>query len=296
MNNVILRRSAWAGICLLLSTTLAPAQGIDQPAIVIVRLPADARLTFEGQAMKQTGAVRRFYTPPLPAGAGFHYLLEATWTRDGKAIKQRRTVHVRAGMETVVDLTKEDRPPDKPPVDKPPIDKPPTDKPKPPPEPEVEDVPFVPTPQEVVDKMLDLAEVKKDDLVYDLGCGDGRIVVTAAKKYRCKAVGFDINPRRIEESKDSVKEASVGDLVTIKKQNIFDVDLTPASVVTLYLLPRINVQLVPQLERMKPGSRIVSHAFDIEGYKPKKVATVKDKEGQDHKVYLWTVPLEKDKP
>src|SRR5438445_5763984 len=109
------------------------------------------------------------------------------------------------------------------------------------------DVIYVPTPQAVVDKMLQMAEVKKGDVVYDLGCGDGRIVVTAAKKYGCKAVGFDIDPDRVKEARENVRKAGVGDLVTIKQEDIFKQDLSKASVVTLYLLPELNVRLIPQL-------------------------------------------------
>jgi ribosomal protein L11 methylase PrmA len=157
------------------------------------------------------------------------------------------------------------------------------------------DVIYVPTPQEVVDKMLDLAQVKKDDVVYDLGCGDGRIVVTAAKKYGCKAVGFDIDPERIKESVENVKQNKVQDLVEIKNEDIFTLDLSQASVVTLYLLPNLNVKLIPQLKKMKDGSRIVSHSFDMRGVKPKEVIKVADKDGREHTVYLWVTPLQMEK-
>ena len=158
------------------------------------------------------------------------------------------------------------------------------------------DVIFVPTPQNVVDKMLEMAQVKKTDLLYDLGCGDGRIVVTAAKKYGCKAVGYDIDPQRIKESKENVAKNNVGDLVTIKQEDIFTLDLSNANVVTLYLLPSLNVKLIPQLEKLKPGSRIVSHDFDMKGVIPDEVVTITpgDVYG-DHKVYLWTTPLKKEK-
>jgi precorrin-6B methylase 2 len=156
------------------------------------------------------------------------------------------------------------------------------------------DVIFVPTPQEVVDRMLELAEVKTGDVLYDLGCGDGRIVVTAAKKYGVKAVGFDINPQRIRESKENVRKNGVEDLVTIKQADIFAQDLREASVVTLYLLPPLNVRLMPQLARLKPGSRIVSHAFDMKGAKPKKVEQVPISSGGERTIYLWVVPWEED--
>lgn len=157
------------------------------------------------------------------------------------------------------------------------------------------DVIYVPTPQEVVDKMLELAEVKKDDIVYDLGCGDGRIVVTAAKKYGCKCIGYDINPKRIKESLENVEKNNVGDLVKIEQEDIFTLDLSKANVITLYLLPSLNVKLIPQLEKLKPGSRIVSHDFDMRGVTPDKVVKINsDNEYSDHTIYLWTTPLKKE--
>ena len=155
------------------------------------------------------------------------------------------------------------------------------------------DVIYVPTPQDVVDKMLELAQVTKDDVVYDLGCGDGRIVVTAAKKYGCKAYGFDIDPRRIKESQENVEKNEVGDLVTIEQKDIFTLDLSKANVVTLYLLPSLNVKLIPQLEKLKPGSRIVSHDFDMRGVTPDQVVNNIE---YGHTVYLWTTPLKKQPP
>jgi SAM-dependent methyltransferase len=157
------------------------------------------------------------------------------------------------------------------------------------------DVIFEATPQEVVDKMLELAEIKAGDVVYDLGCGDGRIVVTAAKQYGVKAFGYDIDPRRVKESLENVKKNQVDDLVTIKQADIFTLDLSGADVVTLYLLPQLNVKLMPQLKKLKPGSRIVSHDFDMKGAKPKKVVSVILKgNSHSHKIYLWTVPWEKE--
>ena len=159
------------------------------------------------------------------------------------------------------------------------------------PEPDVE---FVPTPQDVVDKMLELAKVTKDDLVYDLGCGDGRIVVTAAKRYGCRAIGYDIDPQRVKESLENVEMNNVGHLVRIEQKDIFTLDLSKANVITLYLLPELNVELIPQLEKLKPGSRIVSHDFDMEGVQPDKVVkTDSNEDDKEHKIYLWTSPLKK---
>src|SRR5262249_19404693 len=154
------------------------------------------------------------------------------------------------------------------------------------------DVAFVPTPPEAVDKMLEVAKVTKDDVVYDLGCGDGRIVIAAAKKYKCKAFGFDIDPKRIKECEDNKAklDKDVQKLVTFEKKDVFELDLSGATVVTLYLLPKLNVKLIPQLEKMKKGSRIVSHQFDMEGVTPDKTFEVETKSGT-RTIYLWTVPL-----
>jgi precorrin-6B methylase 2 len=158
------------------------------------------------------------------------------------------------------------------------------------------DVVYVPTPNDVVSKMLKLAKVKKGDVVYDLGCGDGRIVVTAARKFGCKGIGFDINSKRIQESLANVKKYKVGKLVKIQNKNIFKVDLSKASVITMYLLPELNLKLVPQLNKMKPGSRVVTHEYSIEGYEPDQTIEFKSREDNaEHTVYLWTVPLKKTK-
>jgi len=159
------------------------------------------------------------------------------------------------------------------------------------------DVIFVPTPQEVVEKMLELAKVKKDDVVYDLGCGDGRIVLTAARKYGCKAKGFDVDPDRIKDCEANFKKEKeeTQKLVKFERKDIFKQDLSEASVITLYLLPDLNVKLVPQLKKLKPGSRIVSHAFDMRGYKPDQKIVVKTKDDREYDVYLWTIPLKAEK-
>jgi hypothetical protein len=151
-------------------------------------------------------------------------------------------------------------------------------------------VPYVPTPQEVVDRMLEIAQVKAGDVVYDLGSGDGRIVVTAAKKYGVKAIGFEIDPERIKESAENIKKAGVGNLVEIRQQDIRTVDLSPASVLTMYLLPEVNLMIRPNIwKQMKPGSRVVSHDFDMGDWKPLKTESFKDGSSWDHTLYLWHV-------
>lgn len=151
-------------------------------------------------------------------------------------------------------------------------------------------VPFVPTPQEIVERMLELAQVKKGDMVYDLGSGDGRIVIMAAKKYGVKAVGFEIDPDLIRRSRENIKKAGLGHLAEIREQDILTVDLSPATVVTMYLLPEVNLRLRPNVWRqMKPGSRVVSHDFDMGDWKPVKTESIKDRSGWDHTLYLWRV-------
>lgn len=157
------------------------------------------------------------------------------------------------------------------------------------------DVLYVPTPDTVVDRMLELARVGEGDVVYDLGCGDGRIVVAAAERYGARAIGYDIDPARVAEARQNVRDHHVEHLVQIEQRDIFTLDLSPASVVALYLLPELNVKLLPQLERMKPGSRIVSHDFDIAGVIPKeRVLLGPDAKGVAHSIYFFEVPFVKE--
>lgn len=159
------------------------------------------------------------------------------------------------------------------------------------------DVIYVPTPQPVVDKMLEVARVSGNDVVYDLGCGDGRIVVTAAKRYGARAFGYDIDPNRVAEARENVRRNNVEDLVTIEHKDIFTIDLRPANVVTLYLLPDLNVKLIPQLEKLRPGSRVVSHDFDMQGVKPAlKLELTPPGTSRAHLIYLFNVPLDKERP
>ena len=153
---------------------------------------------------------------------------------------------------------------------------------------------FVPTPQDVVEKMLELAKVKKSDVVFDLGSGDGRIVIAAAKKYGSRAVGYEIDKDLVELSRENATKAKVEDLVTIHHQDLFKADLTRANVVAVYLLPKQLETLLPQLEKLKPGARIVSHHFEIPGVEVQQIVEVESKADQSkHKLYLWTAPLAK---
>jgi SAM-dependent methyltransferase len=153
------------------------------------------------------------------------------------------------------------------------------------------DVIFVPTPDEVVDKMLELAKVTPKDVVYDLGCGDGKIVIRAAQKYGVRAVGIDIDPKRIAEATANAKAAKVTDKVRFIEADLFEADISEATVVTLYLLTRLNEKLKPKLLKdLKPGTRVVSHAFDMGDWKPEHTAQV-----SSSTVYLWRIPAGSDK-
>jgi Ribosomal protein L11 methyltransferase (PrmA) len=158
--------------------------------------------------------------------------------------------------------------------------------------PRIPDVRCAPSQGEAIDEMLALARVTSSDLLYDLGCGDGCVVVTAARKCRCRAIGFDIDPQRVEESQENVRKNGLAPLVRIEERDMFDVDLSEADVVTLYLLPNLNVRLIPQITKMKPGARVVSQDFDLAGVIPDRVVQVYFSKREIYKIfYLWTVPL-----
>jgi ribosomal protein L11 methylase PrmA len=147
------------------------------------------------------------------------------------------------------------------------------------------DVIYVPTPQEVVDAMLQMANVTAKDVVYDLGSGDGRIPITAAQKYGARAIGIDIDPQRIKEASENLAKAGVGDKVKFLNQDLFETDISQATVVTLYLLPSLNLKLMPKLKQLKPGTRIVSHSFDMGTEWPAE----KTQDVNGRMIYYWTI-------
>ncbi len=160
------------------------------------------------------------------------------------------------------------------------------------------DVPYVPTTEIAVREMLKLANVQKSDVVYDLGCGDGRIVIEAAKTYGTRGVGYDIDPQRIKEARANAKAAGVEHLVRFEEKDLFEADFREATVVTLFLLPRINLQLKPKLiEQLKPGTRVVSNTFDMGEWKAEKEKNIDDSgdeyTGLSTKFFLWTIPAKK---
>ncbi len=150
--------------------------------------------------------------------------------------------------------------------------------------------PFVPTPMAVVDKMLELAGIDKDDILFDLGCGDGRIVITAAKRYGARGVGIDIDPQRIDESRRAAKEAGVEALVEFRIQDVMKADIRKATAVTIYLLPESNALLRPILEdQLKPSTPVVSHNYSIPGWEDKEITyvTIQDGTGQEHTIFVY---------
>ena len=158
------------------------------------------------------------------------------------------------------------------------------------------DVPYVPTTEEAVRAMLKLADVKKADIVYDLGCGDGRIVIAAAKTYGARGVGIDIDPDRIQEARENAKKAGVENLVRFEENDLFQANFREATVVTLFLLPSINLKLRPKLlQNLKPGTRVVSNTFDMGTWRPEKEQALPgaddDESGSlSHKFFLWKIP------
>jgi uncharacterized protein (TIGR03000 family) len=320
-----------AGLLALALGSGLPAQGpapVKSPVLVYVTVPADAKVEVNGKPIRQTGPERRLITDPIAFGEKGTYTFKATFTKDGKPVAVERTITVEGGKVTRVDLTKDETKPvvvkkdepapapkkdafrpavkkDDPPVvikkdDPPPVakkDEPPAPK-KDEPKKEVKlDVPYIPTPEKVVDKMLEMAGVKEGDVVYDLGCGDGRIVITAVKKYGAKkGLGLELAPERVKLSRDNAEKAGVASKVEVREGDVLKLtDVSEASVVTLYLLPDVNDKLKPVLRRtLKPGSRVVSHDFDMgEDWKPDKEEVVRAEDGRDHTVYLWTI---KEKP
>ncbi len=156
------------------------------------------------------------------------------------------------------------------------------------------DVVYVGTPYDLISKMLKMANVKKGDVVYDLGCGDGRMLVVAAQKYGCHGVGFDIDPERVNASNENVQRNHVEKLVKIIQADIFTVDVSKADVIPIYLLPEMNRRLLPQLDKMKPGSRIVCHDYDLDGIvADQNITVISNEDNASHTLSLYTTPLKR---
>jgi uncharacterized protein (TIGR03000 family) len=250
-----------AGLLACLVPAGALAQDDHTTVTLEVYLPADARLFIEGRETKSIGPMRRFVSPPLPPGK-YTYTIKAIIPGPNGPRTVTRRLAVRPGDFESIDLREPGQRP-------------------------VGDVEYEPTPQKVVEALLRLAKVTSKDVVWDLGCGDGRIVVTAAKEYGCKAVGFDIDPARVKDSRVNVRKSGVERLVTIEQRDLFTLDLSKGpTVVTLYLLPRLNAKLLPQLRKLPPGARVVSVAHRMADIPPDEHIVVDTDQGE-FDVYLW---------
>ncbi|MCS7160364.1 MAG: TIGR03000 domain-containing protein [Gemmatales bacterium] len=265
---------SWTIDCNLIGLPLAVLQaqeksGVSVPpnkALLRVLLPKDAQLEIGGEKTQSTGEERLFLTPELEPGKTYFYVLKLINPNGFRQVRMR-AVEFQAGQEVVVDL-------------------------RPGKDTASSEIIFVPTSEEVVLKMLEVAKVTKDDIVYDLGCGDGRIVVLAAKKFGARGVGVDIDPERVKEANEKVRKEGVEKLVEIRLGDALNVpDISRATVVTLYMLPEFNRKVRPILEReLKPGARVVSHDFEVPDWKPDSVITVSEQGGfRDHVIYLYTI-------
>jgi uncharacterized protein (TIGR03000 family) len=244
----------------------------NEPATLVILVPEgeDVKLEIGGQTVKQTGARRRFVSPPLEPGKRYFYSVSARWEPNNyTTITRTRKVYVTPGKESEVDLRKRD-----------------------PLLPDHIVIRYVPTPAEVVDAMMKLGGVGKGDVVYDLGCGDGRLVVTAVAKFNAKrGVGVDLDPQRVKESVESARKAGVSAKVEFRQGDVMKVeDLEKATVVMLYLSDDLNEQLRPILQKaLKPGARVVSHRFRMGGWKPDETKAVAGEDGNKYEIHLWKI-------
>jgi uncharacterized protein (TIGR03000 family) len=251
-----------AGMVACVIPAVTFAQTYRNTVTLEVYLPRYARLFIEGHPTRSKGPKRLFVSPPMPPGK-YSYTIQAIMPeRNGPRTVTRR-IDVRPGDFESIDL----RPPGQRPIT---------------------DVEYEPTPQKVVDSLLQLAKVTSNDVLWDLGCGDGRIPVTAAKDYGCKACGCDVDKQRVKESLANVREHGVQGLVAIHQRDIFTLDLSSGpTIVTLYLLPRLNARLLPQLRELPPGARVLSVGHRMADIKPDDQIVV-DTERGEFNLYLWT--------
>jgi uncharacterized protein (TIGR03000 family) len=243
-----------------------------QPATLRIKMPyPSATLTINGvQTSQQSGSTRIFVTPPLEPDDkhDYFYTVVAFWEPNNYTkITRTREIKVVPGKEVELDLNQED-----------------------PKFPDKVVVRYVPTPPEVVEAMLQLAKVSKDDVVYDLGCGDGRMVIAAVKSGAKRGVGIDLDPQRLKECAENAKSAGVEDKVTFRQGDVLKVeDLSDATVIMLYMGNELNIRLRPILwAKLKPGTRIVSHRFTMGDWKPEKSETLTVR-GEKFNIHLWTI-------
>lgn len=269
-------RAPRIALVLLLLLSAAPSvrsQEQDRRATITIHVATNAKVTVDDRPTGQTGAVRRFTSPPLEEGKKYHYTFVAEWMPNNyETFTVTRKVHVESGKLTREDMTKAD--------------------------PKKGDklfIRYVPTPPEIVEAMMKLAKVGKDDVVYDLGCGDGRIVITAVKRFNARrGVGIDLDPNRIEEAKENAKKAGVDKNVAFRQDDVLKIqDLSDATVVMLYLSDDLNAMLRPALQKqLKPGARIVSHRFLMGEWKPDKTEShnvARSWYVGPYRIHLWTI-------
>lgn len=237
-------------------------------SLLKVKVPQeDAELKILDQAMKTGGSVREFDVPELEEGSPWEYEFTVIWEPNNYTkITRTKIVKFKAGETVEVDLTKDEG----------------NDK---------AFIRYVPTPDDVVQKMLELAKVDKEDTVFDLGCGDGRLVIAAVKAGAKRGVGVDLDPVRVKESKENVEKAKLQDKVEIRQGELLEVkDLDTANVVLLYLSDELGAILKPKLmKELKPGTRVVSHRFTLGDWSPEKTITVKGDDGDEYTLHLWVV-------
>jgi uncharacterized protein (TIGR03000 family) len=260
-----------SAVPVLRSQTPAPREN---HATVIIRVHPEATLTVDGQETRQTGGRRRFVSPPLNPGKKYTYTFVAEWMprNNYETYKVTRKVTVEAGKTVEVDMSEADLKKG-----------------------DILFIRFVPTPPQVIDAMMKLAKVGEDDVVYDLGCGDGSLVIAAVKQFHAqRGVGIDLDPQRIREAKAKAKAAGVENKVEFRQGNVLEVeDLSKATVVMLYMSDEMNQKLMPILQKqLKPGSRIVSHRFTMGSWEPDKTITVdlpQEEIPEEKLIHLWTI-------
>ncbi len=265
----VVRIGMWAVLAAgLVAASTASAQPAGVKSKLKVTVPQDnTELLIEDKPTKAVGKVREFETPNLEAGKMYEYQFKATWRPNNYTVITRtKNVQFKAGDNLDVDMAKDD------PKDKAVIR-------------------YVPTPDDVVAQMIKLADIKKDDVVFEPGCGDARITIAAVKAGAKKGVGIDLDKERVKESTANVKAQSLGDKIDIRLGDALDIkDLGDASVVFLYMGDEFDALIRPNLwKQLKVGSRVVSHRFTMGDWKPEKTVTYKGEDGEEYLIHLWTI-------
>lgn len=268
--------AALLGLAFTCGTTLAQEKGEKKPATIKIVLPDNlykaAEVRIENVLTKQTGSERSFVTPPLDAGKTYTYKIEATIEPNNYTkIIRTREVTFKAGEELTLDLRKKD-------------DKIPDDV----------RIRWVPTPEDIAVKMGELAKITKNDIVYDCGCGDGTLIITAVKKFGAKkGVGVDIDPKRVADTKKAVEAAGLADKIEVREGNALlqnEKTIGEATVIMTYMGDELNIRFRPVLwNSLKPGARVVSHRFIFGDWKPDKTITVKGEDGDEYVLHVWTI-------